>query len=236
MHELLSLAFAEVGTTGSAAGISEHDNWDLVRIVGALSLAGLLIFIANRNMLHGLKPDASNTGNFVAFCVLAATILGAAAVGAATKNWATVLLVAGACLGVGFVFGILFGYPLSSGSPSRNGASTPERNLFQQSADSLSKLVAGATLVEIGKIYKVFQDVARDVSKCAQIGCCRNDEYVFGAAVTLYFLVLGFLAGLLLPNFYKLITAVPEPDAHHDGGGKDDGEGEETPPQQSKNQ
>jgi len=233
MNPLTHLAFF-LDTASTVPCASPAMNWwDIGRIGIAAALAGLLIFLLFIFTVKGVKAEKS-LGNFVAFNSASFGVAGAAVVVMASRDWPTVLLVAGACLGVGFVFGLLFGYPLSNKpSPTGNGADNDEpaaqANLFQQSADSLSKIVAGATLVEAGKIFEQFKSVANAVSKYSNAGglVCGAESYVFGAGVTLYFLILGFLTGLVLPHFYSLVSTVPGTSSQPDHPASTD---EEQPP------
>jgi hypothetical protein len=219
MHATVALALIETPALDNTTTFLGMDGQDATRIVLTILAIGALLVFAYLKMVRGLNPTKTNLGNFVAFNVVVATLIGAATVVIATRNWTTILLVSGACLGAGFLFGLLFGFPLSNkpspAKPANQGGAgdantTPSgRNLFQQSADSLSKLVAGATLVQAQTLYNYFILVAGEVAKCAYPPCCPPNTYTFGAAVTLYFLILGFLAGLLLPHFYDLIEAVP---------------------------
>jgi hypothetical protein len=63
------------------------------------------------NMVKGTIPNRRNIGNFVAFNASVAVIGGAALVAGSSEDWPGLLLAAGACLGIGFLFGVLFGYP-----------------------------------------------------------------------------------------------------------------------------
>jgi hypothetical protein len=183
-------------------------------VVVALVIAGP-IYLGYRALIAGLTPSRENVGNFVVFNALLAILLGGALAVLATTAWETVLLAAGACLGIGFLFGLLFGYPSSqTGSGQTNGAGS---TLLQKSVDALSKLVAGATSVEFKNVYTEFLAVAREISRYARIDWLSLKEtkttygasYVFGSSLTLYFLVLGFLAGILIPHFYPLMEAAP---------------------------
>jgi hypothetical protein len=247
----------------------------------------LLCILVYNHIVKGLKPSPGNVGNFVAFNTTIAIGGGAALVVGLSEHWTALLLVAGACLGGGFLFGILFGYPLSPKQPDLKkptvtdggtnttptpangsapqaggaqaqppvGANTPPANgtesqapgpgnaaqggiqapppavgnasivevqtpapvvvnatgasgqtLLKQAADGLSKVVAGASLVSIQPLYKQFLYVSRDVTNLAMPGSAVND-YTCGAALISYFLILGFLTGLLLPPFYHLVES-----------------------------
>lgn len=230
MHVTVILALLQTTASGTPPILQGWNWWDVTRIALTILTSGALLAFAYYKMVRGLSPTKSNLGNFVAFNAVAATLIGVGTVVVATSNWTTMLLVSGACLGSGFLFGLLFGYPLSSkpvpsgtgtsGGTDNTDSAQSSRNLFQQSADSLSKVVAGATLVQAQTLYNYFILIAGEVSKCAFPPCCPPNNYTFGAAVMLYFLILGFLAGLLLPHFYDLIEAVPGSPDSPDNPGK----------------
>ncbi len=264
--------------------------------IAAVAFVLLCILVYN-HIVKGLKPNPGNVGNFVAFNATIAIGGGAALVVGLSEHWPALLLVAGACLGGGFLFGILFGYPLSpppkavpappngtvpqpsgtqggapvdvkvqpgvdvqaqppvevkvqpvdaqqqvpapqpgagqtrvppAGNTSPAGgqtqgssvvvsATTPSgQTLLKQAADGLSKVVAGASLVSIQPLYQQFLYVSKDVTQLALPGSAA-DNYTCGAALISYFLILGFLAGLLLPPFYHLVES-PSPDTTSPGG------------------
>lgn len=84
--------------------------------------------------------------------------------------------------------------------------------LLEETASSLSKLLAGASLVKSGDIYRFFRTTAW------KVGCYLTDGNVhsgskgglyvssniavMGGALILYFLLLGFLSGLFLPAYF----------------------------------
>jgi hypothetical protein len=234
-----------------AAGASS-----IPRMVLAGAIAAVLLYFAWKHTVKGKDPR-KDTGLFVGYIAYVAIVCGACFIAIATSHWPTVFLIAGGCLGVGFVFGLLFGYPLSDGnkkkpqapSPATNAGAHPAggnpatppnvpaagsqaaptgKNLMQQSADSLSKVIAGATLVEYQKIVAEFQAVSWAISRCAG-DCCANSDKAFGAGVTLYFFSLGFLIGLFLLPLYSLEpgdhagTGIPSGDNGSDAHAGDEG-------------
>jgi len=255
----LFMFMLQTAATGNAVPETPLTRGDWARIVIALLAFAVLSIVAYWNMVRNLKPNRENLGNFVAFNAMVAMLAGGALVVGSSRNWTIMLLVAGTCLGVGFIFGLLFGFPLSSKPASTanggggnnpanagNGAggnqpanagnagggnqpanvgnagagnaagggdgtatSPTGQTIFQQSADSLSKVIAGATLVSAKPLYGFFGSIASAVSQnAAAIGVSPTSP-LYGSALTLYFLVLGFLSGLLLPHFYDLIEPVP---------------------------
>lgn len=94
-------------------------------------------------------------------------------------------------------------------SPS---AAATGRNLLEDTASSLSKLLTGASLVKIGSIYQFFQKTAWRVGAYVTDGNVHggtsgaqfisSNIAVMGGALILYFLLLGFLSGLFLPAYF----------------------------------
>jgi hypothetical protein len=87
------------------------------------------------------------------------------------------------------------------------------RNLLEDTASSLSKLLTGASLVKVASIYHFFQRTSLTVGYYLTDGNLRsegavNPQYasaniaVLGGALILYFLMLGFLSGLFLPAYF----------------------------------
>ena len=200
---------------------------DMFRTVVAFVLAAVVLVIAWANTIRGFDPK-SDIGRFVGFFAMVAIVAGCFFIAVATWKWPAAELMAGGCLGAGFIFGLLFGYPISDPQPKPNpnpgpvpgaGGSAPAGNpvqpaqnatatasrssLIRQSADALSKIIAGATLVQFRQIAVEFGKVAHAISRCAP-DCCGGNSIVFGAGVELYFLTLGFLTGLLLLPIYHL--------------------------------
>jgi hypothetical protein len=74
----------------------------------------------------------------------------------------------------------------------------------------LSKLVAGATLGGLQPLSQQFQEVAKGVTNMAFPGSPDNVNITYGLVLTSYFLIVGFLSGILLPNLYHLTEPLPE--------------------------
>lgn len=106
--------------------------------------------------------------------------------------------------------------PAATGDNGQNGnssqASAVGRNLLEDTASSLSKLLTGASLVKIGDLYRFFQATSWKVGYYLTDGNLyasgANRQYVsaniavMGGALILYFLILGFLSGLFLPAYF----------------------------------
>jgi hypothetical protein len=215
---------------GAAQGAPQpFVNSDLFRILAAACVSAVLIALTWWTTVKGKTPGKENLGIFVGFFAFCAIVAGAFFVVAATWNWPAVLLAAGGCLGTGFTFGLLFGYPMSDsagnstagvagGAPAGGGGNPPAApaaaapakdgasgsTLLKQSVDTLGKLIAGATLVQFQQIVSAFRAVSLSISRCASGGNGTQVSIVLGAGVTLYFLILGFLIGLLLLPLYHL--------------------------------
>ena len=87
------------------------------------------------------------------------------------------------------------------------------KNLLEDTASSLSKLLTGASLVKVASIYHFFQKTSWTVGYYLTDGNLRSEgtvhpQYasaniaVLGGALILYFLMLGFLSGLFLPAYF----------------------------------
>lgn len=198
---------------------------DMFRTAVAFVLAAAVLVAAWANTIRGHDPK-TDIGRYVGFVAVVAIVAGCFFIAVATWKWPAVELMAGGCLGVGFVFGLLFGYPISDPQPKPNpspspgsggnapngkpaqpariaAATVPRSSLIRQSADALSKIIAGATLVQYHQIAAEFNKVAHAISRCAP-DCGGGNSIVFGAGVELYFVTLGFLVGLLLLPIYHL--------------------------------
>lgn len=227
MPSLVSLISLAAAAQGAA---QPFVNSDLFRILAAACASAVLIALTWWTMVKGKAPGKENLGVFVGFLAFCAIVAGAFFIVAATWYWPAVLLAGGGCLGTGFTFGLLFGYPMSDSvanssagtgggaaagagggnPPAAPAAATPAKDgasgstLLKQSVDTLGKLIAGATLVQFQQIVSAFRTVSLSISRCASGSSGTQVSIVFGAGVTLYFLVLGFLIGLLLLPLYHL--------------------------------
>ncbi len=152
-----------------------------------------------------VSPDRG-VANAVAFNAVIFIVLGFAAIIAATPRWVVGSFWAGTCLLAGGFVGMLFGIPLHV---DKDGSSST--NLMVDSANAVSKLVAGATLAQLKPIYQHFQAFTAYLAYCLE--CCANDWYPdklarnynssLAGGIILYFSLAGFLAGILLPKFFS---------------------------------
>lgn len=76
-----------------------------------------------------------------------------------------------------------------------------KHSLLAEAAGTLSKLIAGATLVQVGAIFKAFKETSAYISVYLLQDSPPNGA-TFGGAVLLYFTFLGFLSGLFLPAYF----------------------------------
>ena len=76
-----------------------------------------------------------------------------------------------------------------------------KHSLLAEAAGTLSKLIAGATLVQVGPIFKVFRETSTYISVYLLQDTPPNGA-TFGGAMLLYFTFLGFLSGLFLPAYF----------------------------------
>ena len=112
---------------------------------------------------------------------------------------ASAILFAGASFAVGGVIGFLFGVPrtlTSDAGPDERAASRirPNTNL-EQVSDWLTKLLIGATLVELRNIPS---GAARLFEAMAPALGAEDVSAAFAGGLVVYFAALGFLAGWLI--------------------------------------
>lgn len=72
----------------------------------AIVIAAALLAVAWWTTINGKDPK-KDIGLFVGYISFFAIVCGACFIAIATTSWATVLLIAGGCLGAGFIFGLL---------------------------------------------------------------------------------------------------------------------------------
>jgi hypothetical protein len=120
-----------------------------------------------------------------------------AAVPDGLRAFAILEMVAGAAWGSGAVLGFLFGVPRlrSSTGPQAGGGNsqfTPNTNL-EQISDWLTKIIVGATLVQLNAVVARIQTTAEVIG--ASIGATHGGP-VAGATM-IYFFTAGFMWGYL---------------------------------------
>ncbi|MFD5467823.1 hypothetical protein ACFWIQ_34175 [Kitasatospora sp. NPDC127059] len=105
------------------------------------------------------------------------------------------LVVAGASTVLGGALGFLFGVPrVKSGSGEPQGSYAPNTNL-EQVSDWLTKVLLGVGLTQLGSLGERLHQLG---TALAPVLGGADAAAPFAAALVLYFLVLGFLAGWLV--------------------------------------
>ncbi|WP_188303660.1 hypothetical protein [Streptomyces sp. CBMA123] len=105
------------------------------------------------------------------------------------------LVVAGASTVLGGALGFLFGVPrVKSGSGEPQGSYAPNTNL-EQVSDWLTKVLLGVGLTQLGSLGERLHQLG---TALAPVLGDADAAVPFAAALVLYFLVLGFLAGWLV--------------------------------------
>ncbi len=195
-------------------------------IVGILAIAGGV-----HTFFHtqpGVKIEEL-ARSAIAFNAVVFLVIGACGVIVATEQWPIALLWAGAfLLGGGFI-GLLFGVPLQAKaqakSDDKDAPKTPQersRTLLGEAADTFSKFLTGAAAVKYNDIYAEFKKIAHYLATCLQ--CCKDSDggynSSFAAGLILYFAAVGFVSGILLPQYYmhdlldaQLAARQPQKDA-----------------------
>jgi hypothetical protein len=78
-------------------------------------------------------------------------------------------------------------------------AGSNSRNLLSETADSLGKLLAGASLAKFGDLHAMFKSTAVTISGSISPG---QTSPTLGGSLILYFGLIGFISGLLLPAYF----------------------------------
>ncbi|CAN5714516.1 hypothetical protein BH10ACI4_BH10ACI4_35490 [soil metagenome] len=73
------------------------------------------------------------------------------------------------------------------------------RNLLSETASSLGKLLAGASLAKFGDLFDKFKGAALTISRDINPG---QNSLTLGGSLILYFGLIGFISGLLLPAYF----------------------------------
>ncbi|MFJ6621100.1 hypothetical protein ACIQOW_26435 [Kitasatospora sp. NPDC091335] len=141
------------------------------------------------------------------------------------------LVVAGASVVLGGGLGFLFGVPrVRGGAGEPQGSYAPNTNL-EQVSDWLTKVLLGVGLTQLGSLGERLHDLGTALAPALGGG---RDVVPFAAALVLYFLILGFLAGWLVTRLalpqaltetdqaLDLFLAGQDRDRHGDKVGADD--------------
>ncbi|WP_158845467.1 hypothetical protein [Streptomyces sp. NRRL WC-3742] len=141
------------------------------------------------------------------------------------------LVVSGASMVLGGALGFLFGVPrVRGGSGEPQGSYAPNTNL-EQVSDWLTKVLLGVGLTQLGSLGERLHQLGTALAPALGGG---DSAVPFAAALVLYFLVLGFLAGWLVTRLalpraltdadeaLDLFLAGQDRDRHGDKVGADD--------------
>jgi hypothetical protein len=158
--------------------------------------------------------------NFIAFNITVFIVLGFAMTVAATDRWPAACLWAGAVMLGGGIIGVLFGIPTAadaqskaqpkvvavkvesdSGDTATAVAPVRAHTLMSDTASWISKFLAGAGFAQAHNILNYFVKVSRAVANYV-VFPVTTDPTALGAGMLLYFIVLGFFCGLLLPYYF----------------------------------
>jgi hypothetical protein len=157
--------------------------------------------------------------NFIAFNITVFIVLGFAMTIAATDRWPAACLWAGAVMLGGGIIGVLFGIPTAadaqskaqtklvavaseSGETAAAVAPMHAHTLMSDTASWISKFLAGAGFAQAHSILNYFVRVSRAVANYVVFPVTTVDPTALGAGMLLYFIVLGFFCGLLLPYYF----------------------------------
>jgi len=194
-----------------------------VRTSVAIAGAVVSLLLAGRWILK--RPaDQVTVGHVIAFDAVAFIIAGFAFVISASERWSAACLWAGAALFGGGLLGFLFGLPASpptppaatappaSGADGKTASATAaaptsatqiqqNHNLLKQATGWLSTLLAGATFARYQDVLKVFKDTSKSIGNYVLVSP-GNYAGTLGGGILLYFGLLGFLCGIILPVYF----------------------------------
>lgn len=127
------------------------------------------------------------------------------------------LLIFGGAALVGGVLGLLFGIPKSVSDPASAGnaglepgdkesdasrASYAVNTNLEQISDWLTKIIVGVGLIQIGTVIEQFKALASYFGEGFKSGSVATAAPVVAAAIIIYGLMAGFLAGYLLTRMF----------------------------------
>ncbi|MGD0362323.1 MAG: hypothetical protein ABSC93_15715 [Bryobacteraceae bacterium] len=156
------------------------------------------------------QDDDPIVAESIAFNLVVFLVLGFATVVVATRDWPVAFLWAGAALFAGGVVGLIFGMPLSDAGPAKHGAAGTTasggagtgsgRTVLSDAAGTFRTFVSGALVATARDLFGVFKDAANSLAKC--LDCCTPGNSSLAGGLIVYFLSLGFVAGLVLPRYF----------------------------------
>jgi hypothetical protein len=155
-------------------------------------------------------PDPNEDGIVkpaIAFNLLVFMVLGFAAIVAATRDWPTAAIWGGGMLLIGGVVGLVFSLPVSVSTmapakPTESGSASPvspvvSRTVLTQIAGAIVAALSGAILVNLKDLFDLFKAGAHTLAHDLNGGTVS-----LSAGLISYFLALGFIAGLVLPQYF----------------------------------
>lgn len=152
----------------------------------------------------GNNKDSRYTCNVILFAFSLGLVPGVWFAGA---KWGAPAMAACACFSVGAILGLLFGIPrsLPSGSQGGKGEETgakatgyEENTNLEQVSDWLTKILIGASLVQMKEIKDLLVKLATRLALCmGEAGCVA-----FALFLIIYFTALGFLGSYLLSRLF----------------------------------
>jgi hypothetical protein len=184
-------------------------------------IGAVVVLIFARNWILKRAPDQVTVGHVIAFDSIAFIVVGFAFVIAAADKWPAACLCAGAALFGGGLIGFLFGLPASPSAPPANTTTAPpaggdanaanpgspsstaqvqqNHNLLRQVTGWLSTLLAGATFARYQDLMGLFKNTANAIGNYVVTG---GSAATLGGGIILYFGLLGFLCGVVLPVYF----------------------------------
>jgi len=194
-----------------------------ISLVFAVVLLTVLAYFVIGPAIKGTVPIA----NFISYNITVFVVLGFAVTIAAADKWPAACLWAGAAMFSGGVLGILFGLPTAADAVNTQAAqatseantaqavaaaqsntppptpATPPRThtLLADTAGFLSKFLAGAGLAQAHNILNFFENLSRSVAGYILTSGVPHAPVAAGGLL-LYFGLIGFLSGIILPYFF----------------------------------
>ena len=143
----------------------------------------------------------------IAFNLLIFMVLGFAATVAATRDWPTASIWSAGMLLLGGVVGLVFSLPVSVSTmapPKQSEAGAlsqaspvASRTVLTQIAGAVVAALSGAILVNLRDLFNLFKTGAHTLAHDLNGGTVS-----LSAGLIAYFLALGFIAGLVLPQYF----------------------------------
>ena len=199
-----------------------------IRAALSFSLAFAVLLACGWYMIGPKVERPIPVENFLAYNATIFVALGFAATVTAADKWAVGCLWAGAALFTGATFGILFGVPTATDAVNTKTTQTanddhavaveaatvagtapppppsPARShtLLADTAGFVSKFLAGAGLAQFHNILSYFIEISRSVGAYLVLPTGESHATVAAGGILLYFLLIGFLSGLILPYYF----------------------------------